>query len=174
MLSVLSRAAQPRLRTSLLQPSLQTTHKTDHCLPDLHLSENLQSRRSQQQRWETSAGSMEMSIKMRQSHTQSQTKTTSGELCRWNMWLLDHRHNVERHQRLLPQHLRVLRGQEHVQEVKARWRFLQPSPRGESSQQRSHCLKILPEMLNIKADGHRAHANNKAWPLHPDPDENHL
>lgn len=149
----------------------QMIHKTVLCSPDLHPSENHRSHRNLQQQWETSAGSMEMSIKTPQNPTPSRTRTTSEELCRWNMWLLDPKPNVEKPQlRLLQRHLD--QEVELVQEAKVQWKFLQTSQRGESSQQKSHCLKL--PMLNIKADGHRALVNNKAWLLHPALDENHL
>ena len=114
---------------------------------------------------------MGTSIKMQSNHTPSPTKTTSGELCRWNMWLLDPKPNVEKLQLRLLQHL-LDQEVELVQEAKVQWKFLQASQPGESSQQKSHCLKL--PMLNIKADGHRALVNNKAWLLHLDLDENRL
>jgi hypothetical protein len=114
---------------------------------------------------------MGMSIKTPQNPTPSRIRTTSGELCRWNMWLLDPKPNGEKRQlRLLQHHLD--QEVELVQEAKVQWKFLLASQHGESSQQKSHCLKL--QMLNIKADGHRALVNNKAWLLHPDLDENHL
>jgi hypothetical protein len=170
----LSQAVQLRPTMLLLRLSRQTTPKTDLCLPDLHLSENRQSHRRHQQQWEISRGSMAMSTKMLQIHTPSRTRTTSGELCRWNMLLLGHKLNVENRQLSLPRRRHQVQGRELVQEVKVQWRLPQASQRGESSQRRSHCLRILQEMLSIKADGHRAHVNNKAWPLHPDPDETNL
>ncbi len=93
-----------------------------------------------------------------------------------NMWLLDRRLNVANH--LLPQRQpHQVTDHEPVQVAKAPWKWLQASQREGSSQRRSHCLKIpqFQETLNIlKQDDQRVHVSSKAWPHHPDLDENHL
>jgi hypothetical protein len=167
MWSASSRAVQQQAPILQRQLSLQKSNKMDRYWPEVHLLENHLRHRRHPQQWAISAGNMETLIKMQQNHIPRSARTTSGELCRSNMWLLDHKLNAANRLLLRRQHHQV-QGRELVQVAKARSKFLQASKRGGSSQRTSPCL------WNPKVDGHRVHVSNKAWPHHPDLDENHL